>query len=173
MEETGCQQVNIIAHSKGGLDAHAAIAHCGMAPCVATLTTINTPHRGCVFAEYLLNHLPDRMVRRVADTYNAAARHLGDAAPDFMAAVQDLTASACESRNRVTPDDPSVVYESVMSVCHKARSGRFPLNMTYRLVNWFDGPNDALVAVDSAEWGSRFTLLEPAGRRGNFSRRRH
>lgn len=59
-----------------------------------------------------------------------------------------------------------MVYESVMSVCHKARSGRFPLNMTYRLVNWFDGPNDALVAVDSAEWGSRFTLLEPAGRRG-------
>ena len=106
------------------------------------------------------------MVRRVADTYNAAARHLGDAAPDFMAAVQDLTVSACESRNRVTPDDPSVVYESVMSVCHKARSGRFPLNMTYRLVNWFDGSNDGLVAVDSAEWGSRFTLLEPAGRRG-------
>lgn len=64
MEETGCQQVNIIAHSKGGLDARAAIAHCGMASCVATLTTINTPHRGCVFAEYLLNHLPDRMVRR-------------------------------------------------------------------------------------------------------------
>lgn len=52
-----------------------------------------------MLAEYLLNHLPDRMVRRVADTYNAAARHLGDAAPDFMAAVQDLTASACESRN--------------------------------------------------------------------------
>ena len=166
MEETGCQQVNIIAHSKGGLDARAAIAHCGMASCVATLTTINTPHRGCVFAEYLLNHLPDRMVRRVADTYNAAARHLGDAEPDFMAAVQDLTASACESRNRITPDNPGVVYESVMSVCHKARSGRFPLNMTYRLVNYFDGPNDGLVAVDSAEWGSRFTLLEPAGRRG-------
>ena len=137
-----------------------------MASCVATMTTINTPHRGCVFAEYLLNHLPDRMVRRVADTYNAAARHLGDAEPDFMAAVRDLTASACESRNRVTPDNPGGVYESVMSVCHKARSGRFPLNMTYRLVNWFDGPNDGLVAVDSAEWGSRFTLLEPAGRRG-------
>lgn len=54
-EETGCEKVNIIAHSKGGLDSRAAIAHCGMAPYVATLTTVNTPHRGCIFAEYLLS----------------------------------------------------------------------------------------------------------------------
>ena len=33
-------------------------------------------------------------------------------------------------------------------------------------MNYFDGPNDGLVAVDSAKWGSRFALLEPAGRRG-------
>ncbi len=32
VEETGCGKVNIIAHSKGGLDSRAAIAHCGMAP---------------------------------------------------------------------------------------------------------------------------------------------
>lgn len=43
VEETGCGKVNIIAHSKGGLDSRAAIAHWGMAPYVATLTTINTP----------------------------------------------------------------------------------------------------------------------------------
>lgn len=57
VEETGCGKVNIIAHSKGGLDSRAAIAHCGMDPYVAILTTINTPHRGCIFAEYLLGQL--------------------------------------------------------------------------------------------------------------------
>ena len=57
VETTGCE-MNIIAHSKGGLDSRAAIAHAGCAPYVATLTTINTPHRGCIFAEYLLGKAP-------------------------------------------------------------------------------------------------------------------
>lgn len=166
VEETGCGKVNIIAHSKGGLDSRAAIAHCGMAPYVATLTTINTPHRGCVFAEYLLDKIPQAMRQRIADTYNATLKRLGDENPDFLAAVTDLTASACEERNAVTPDDPGVVYESVMSYCEKAQHGKFPLNMTHPIVRYFDGRNDGLVAVDSAKWGSRFTLLEPSGKRG-------
>ena len=133
---------------------------------MATLTTINTPHRGCAFAEYLLDKLPEKAVEKVAHTYNAAARRLGDREPDFLSAVWNLTASACEKQNRVTPDAPDVLYESVMSVCRRARSGRFPLNMTYHLVKYFDGPNDGLVAVESAKWGSGFTLLETEGRRG-------
>ena len=166
VEETGCGKVNIIAHSKGGLDGRAAISHAGCGPCVATLTTINTPHRGCVFAEYLLEKIPASVRQGIADTYNAALKRLGDEKPDFLAAVTDLTASACEARNAVTPDDPAVVYESVMSYCKKARHGRFPLNMTQPVVRYFDGPNDGLVAVDSARWGRRFTLLQPTGKRG-------
>lgn len=166
VEETGCGKVNIIAHSKGGLDSRAAIAHQGMGPDVATLTTINTPHRGCIFAEYLLGKVPEAARRKIAETYNAAMRRMGDENPDFLAAVTDLTASACAARNAVTPDDPGVVYESVMSYCKRARNGKFPLNMTYPIVKHFDGRNDGLVAVDSARWDSRFTLLEPAGKRG-------
>lgn len=166
VEETGCGKVNIIAHSKGGLDSRAAIAHCGMAPYVATLTTINTPHRGCVFAEYLLDKIPQAMRQRIADTYNATLKRLGDENPDFLAAVTDLTASACEERNAVTPDAPGVFYQSVMSYCRRAQHGKFPLNMTYPIVKHFDGLNDGLVAVDSARWGERFTLLEPKGKRG-------
>lgn len=166
VEETGCGKVNIIAHSKGGLDSRAAIAHQGMGPYVATLTTINTPHRGCIFAEYLLGKVPEAARRKIAETYNAAMRRMGDENPDFLAAVTDLTASACAARNAVTPDDPGVVYESVMSYCKRARNGKFPLNMTYPIVKHFDGRNDGLVSVDSARWGSRFTLLEPAGKRG-------
>ena len=47
VEETGGGKVNIIAHSKGGLDSRYAISMLGAAPMVASLTTINTPHRGC------------------------------------------------------------------------------------------------------------------------------
>ena len=96
----------------------------------------------------------------------AALKRLGDEAPAFLAAVTDLTASACEARNAATPDAPGVFYQSVMSYCRKAQHGKFPLNMTYPIVKHFDGLNDGLVAVDSAKWGDQFTLLEPRGHRG-------
>ncbi len=166
VEETGCEKVNIIAHSKGGLDSRAAVAHCGMAPYVATLTTINTPHRGCIFAEYLLGKVPQAARLKIAAAYNAAMKKVGDPNPDFLAAVTDLTESACLRRNEVTPDAPGVVYESVMSYCKKAQHGKFPLNMTYPVVKHFDGLNDGLVSVESAKWGEKFTLLEPEGTRG-------
>ncbi len=166
VEETGCEKVNIIAHSKGGLDSRAAIAHCGMAPYVATLTTINTPHRGCIFAEYLLEKIPAEAQQKIALTYNTALKRLGDSNPDFMAAVTDLTESACLARSETTPDAPEVEYASVMSYCKKAQHGKFPLNMTYPIVKHFDGLNDGLVSVESAKWGDSFTLLEPKGKRG-------
>ena len=110
--------------------------------------------------------MPEGARQKIAATYNAALKNLGDSNPDFLAAVTDLTASACAERNAVTPDAPGVVYESVMSWCRKARNGKFPPNMTYPIVKHFDGRNDGLVSVESAEWGSRFTLLEPEGKRG-------
>lgn len=46
VRETGCGKVNIIAHSKGGLDCRYALAKLGTDQYTASLTTINTPHRG-------------------------------------------------------------------------------------------------------------------------------
>ena len=54
LKETNFEKVNIIAHSKGGLDSRYTLSKCGMDQYVASLTTINTPHRGCEFADFLL-----------------------------------------------------------------------------------------------------------------------
>ncbi|MBD5513173.1 MAG: triacylglycerol lipase [Lachnospiraceae bacterium] len=165
-QETGCDKVNIIAHSKGGLDSRYAISKCGIAPYVASLTTINTPHRGCIFADYLLDKIPDTVCNKVSSKYNAALTLLGDTKPDFMEAVQDLTASSCTGRNEILPDSPQVYYQSIGSRMNAACSGRFPLNMSYPMVKHFDGANDGLVSVDSMKWGSRFTCLTVPGGRG-------
>lgn len=164
--ETGCEKVNVIAHSKGGLDMRYALSHLGTDKFVATLTTINTPHRGCEFADYLLAKIPKAQQKTVADTYNAALRKLGDYNPDFMAAVTDLTAGACAKRNEVTPDAAEVLYQSVGSKLNQASGGRFPLNFTYGLVKYFDGFNDGLVGEDSFSWGENYRFITTEGKRG-------
>ncbi|MCI8665641.1 MAG: triacylglycerol lipase [Dorea sp.] len=164
--EMGCQKVNIIAHSKGGLDSRYAVSVLGMAENVASVTTINTPHRGCVFADYLLNKIPQAAKDKVADGYNAALRRLGDENPDFLAAVTDLTASACKRFNENVPDVSGIYYQSVGSKLNVASGGRFPLNFSHQLVKFFDGPNDGLVAESSFPWGEDYIFLTTRGRRG-------
>jgi len=166
VRETGCDKVNIIAHSKGGLDCRCALSLPGIAEHVATLTSVNTPHRGCEFADYLLTKIPQAEQDAVAKTYNAALRKLGDPNPDFLAAVNNLTASFCLNFNKKYPDVPSVLYQSVGSKLNRAGGGRFPLNFTYHLAKYFDGANDGLVGEKSFPWGETFQMLTVNGTRG-------
>ena len=102
----------------------------------------------------------------MSKTYNAALAKLGDPNPDFLEAVNDLRASACRERNETVLDVPGVYYQSVGSKLNTAAGGRFPLNFSYQLVNYFDGPNDGLVGQNSFRWGERFQLLTVKGKRG-------
>lgn len=166
VKDTGCGKVNIIAHSKGGLDSRYAISVLEVSRYVASLTTINTPHRGCEFADYLLSKISKGKQELIAKTYNTALAKLGDSSPDFLEAVNDLTASACKKRNEVVTDAPGVYYQSVGSKLNVASGGRFPLNFSYLLVNFFDGANDGLVGKSSFPWGEHFQFLTVKGKRG-------
>lgn len=166
VEKTGCEKVNIIAHSKGGLDSRYAISVFGASKYVATLTTINTPHRGCLFVDNLLNVAPENMIGKIAHTYNSSAIALGDTQPDFIAAVSDLTDNACKAFNEKVIDSPEVYYQSVGSTLGRATGGKFPLNVSYPLVKKYSGANDGLVAEPSFRWGSNYQLLKPQGKRG-------
>ena len=164
--ETGCEKVNIIAHSKGGLDCRCAMAECGAAPYIASLTTVNTPHRGCLFADRLLSTVPEEIQESIADAYNKTLRKLGDPSPDFLAAVRDLTSEACEKTDEAWPQPAGVFCQSIGSKLKRAKSGKFPLNFSYHLVKYFDGANDGLVGEASFSWGDRFRMFEPSGDAG-------
>lgn len=165
-EETGCGKVNVIAHSKGGLDTRMAIARFGAGPYVASLTTMNTPHRGCEFADYLLGKIGPSHQQRVAGMYEAALRKAGDPNPDFLAAVNDLTHSACENLNEEMPDPEGIFCQSFGSKLNRPSSGRFPLNFSTLLVHHFDGANDGLVGEKSFQWGSEYQFITVNGKRG-------
>jgi len=165
-EECECEKVNIIAHSKGGLDSRYALSLPGIKEHVASLTTINTPHRGCKFADYLLRKLPKSQVDLIARTYNKTLRKLGDPAPDFMSAVKDLTYEHCTRFNEEIHDQEGVLYQSIGSLMENPVSGQFPLNFSYMICERHDGQNDGLVGEESFPWGESFRMLTTTEKRG-------
>lgn len=166
LTETGAEKLNIIAHSKGGLDCRYAISKLGIGDCVASLTTINTPHRGCLFADYLLTKIPADIKNKIADTYNSTLKKFGESNPDFLAAVSNLTDSYCNKLNAEMPTPNGIYCQSIGSVLTNATQGKFPLNFSYHLVKHFSGENDGLVSEDSFNWGNKYTLLKPSAKRG-------
>ena len=91
LEQTGTEKINIIAHSKGGLDCRQMIHTYDMGKYIASLTTMGTPHYGVKFADVLLKHIPTPVVDSVSEIINNIFRKYGDKHPDFKMAVHMLT----------------------------------------------------------------------------------
>jgi triacylglycerol lipase len=164
--ETGCEKVNIIAHSKGGLDARYAISQLGMADKVASLTTVNTPHRGCNYARKLMERIPSAAINAMDGRYEAIFTRLGDPDPNFLGGIVDLTDTECARLNALMPDAPGVRYQSVGSQIESVFAIGFPFNIGYSLIYPIEGPNDGLVATSSMAWGDFLGIVTSTEKKG-------
>ncbi|MEZ6140457.1 MAG: hypothetical protein R3B84_07795 [Zavarzinella sp.] len=134
------EQVHIIAHSMGGLDARHMITHLGMADQVHSLTTIGTPHRGSSFADWCIRY-PGRIYMPLLRALRIPCQ-----------AFEDLTTTSCRRFNENTPNIPNVRYFSVAGNCSRA-----VLTPTWRpmhrIVKAIEGDNDGVVSLSSAQYG--------------------
>lgn len=151
-EETGCEKVNIIAHSKGGLDSRYAISRLGMDQYTASLTTINTPHHGCRFVDYACR-LPEGLYRFVARCFDQTFARFGDKNPDFYTSTHQFSTEASRRFNEEVPDSPAVYYQSYASKM-KDRFSDPLLTIPYSMIHPLEGDNDGLVSTKSACWGN-------------------
>ena len=163
VEETGCEKVNIIAHSKGGLDSRYAIAKLGIEDYVATLTTVGTPHHGSQVTD-LANKLPDSFYRKVADFADRRFKKLGDKNPDFYTACHQFNSDYAEQFNKEVKDSEKVYYQSYTSVMKNVFSFDI-LGFTWLLLSRY-GRNDGLVTEESAKWGNFRGVYESKRVRG-------
>jgi len=166
LEKEHCEKVNIIAHSKGGLDARYAISFLDAAPYVASLTTVGTPHRGCSLVDIAIKKLPNSLIRRFAKGYNSMYKKLGDTEPDFCSGIYDITTEQCALFNEEVVDKEGVLYSSVASKMSSFFSADFPLNVGYAILRRTDGENDGFVSVESSKWGNYLGTFETKRGRG-------
>ena len=145
-------KVNIIAHSKGGLDAKYMIKNLEMEDYVASLTTLCTPHKGSPIATNILK-LPKPLTNFTAFWINFWYRLFGDKHPDAYQACLDL--QRIDSIEEEIFSFSSKVYcQSFSTIMNKNRDD-FIMGIPLMFSRYFEKnqSTDGLVPVDSTYFG--------------------
>ncbi|CDH50291.1 alpha beta-hydrolase [Lichtheimia corymbifera JMRC:FSU:9682] len=173
-------KVNFVAHSMGGLDCRCLLSHIHNRPYhVQSLTTIATPHRGSPLMDWFRDHVGVGVRFATAAAAAAAAAATASSSSTTTSsekrryanylldpviqmldtpAYANLTTDYCQNHfNPSTPDDPKVAYYSYGADTH------IPpwtlLGWTQQVVGEKEGPNDGIVSVASAKWGTYIKTL--------------
>jgi len=151
LSKTGSDKVNIIALSKGGLDARYMIYKLGMEDKAASLTTISTPHRGSKTMDFWFKTIAP-LLKFASLFMNSISRRRGDKNPDFYNACLQFTTKYSEQFNREILNSDKVYYQSYSSAMKKSYNDMI-LFFPHLVVKVFDGECDGIVSVNSAKWG--------------------
>jgi triacylglycerol lipase len=149
-------KTHIVAHSLGGLDSRWVLSPANpdrIQTSIRSLTTISTPHRGSPIADLIDS--PRKLLAFVGLHANPLQALLS-AVGISLDGLSDLTTKSCQEFVGACPNNDAVVY---FSVAGSGRSG-FPETaavflLPHKYLSALIGkPNDGMVTVDSAHWGT-------------------
>lgn len=151
LSESGAQKLNVIAHSKGGLDMRYAISALNMGRYIASLTTIGTPHNGSKTMDRVMR-FPKWIIRSIAACSDLWLRILGDKQPNAYRVFESFTTQHAKAFNEENPDVHDVYYQSFAFVLSRPFSDIL-LWFPHFVVSCIEGENDGLVTPTAAAWG--------------------
>ncbi|MBQ3253430.1 MAG: hypothetical protein IJA65_02650 [Acholeplasmatales bacterium] len=150
LEKEKTEKVNIIAHSKGGLDSKYMINNLGMEDMVASLTTLCTPHKGSEIASWIMK-LPKFSTKLLAFSLDTFYSLLGDRNPDSFEVCKQL------QRNKELEDEKvsDKVYCQSYSTVQKKAFDDIVTGIPMQFFKWVEKTDsDGLVSPESAEFGN-------------------
>ena len=148
LEENKCDKVNLIGHSKGGLDSKYMIQNLDMEDSVASFTTLCTPHKGSKVATNLLR-LPKFLIVIIAFWVNLFYRIFGDKKPDSYTVCKQLQTVETSTLNL----SDKIYCQSYSTTLKRSRDDfimGIPLIFSK---HWEKTTSDGLVTQDSASFG--------------------
>jgi triacylglycerol lipase len=158
LQETKSEKVNIIAHSKGGLDSRYFIWKYDYGDKVASLTTISTPHHGAELADLIYKRkiTHSKVAKKALIIYGEL---YGDTNPDLYNVNYQLTTDYMKKFNEDVWMDERVYYQSFYTVM-KNSFDDLMFFYSYQYIKKTSGDNDGVVSECSAKWGSNITKIE-------------
>jgi len=156
--ETGTERVNILAHSKGGIDSRYLVWNHDFGDKIASLTTISTPHHGSEVADGIYNSqiAHKKLARKALSTFG---KLYGDANPDLFTLLTQITTEKMKEFNAAITMDSRVFYQTFYSTMDSAFDD-LKFYTTYRYTKKISGANDGLVSEYSAKWGMNINKIE-------------
>ncbi|KAI1789782.1 Alpha/Beta hydrolase protein [Ganoderma leucocontextum] len=146
--------VHLIGHSMGGIDCRYLTTHLTDRPFkVLSVTTISAPHRGSSFADQFLATVGKERMASVLFLLDLLPNGDGDGK-----AFEFLTVENMRAFNENTPDVPGVHYFSWGAVYEPGLIDTW--KWPHSVVLEKEGPNDGLVSLQSAQWGTYLGTLE-------------
>ncbi|MBU1431636.1 hypothetical protein KKF91_13920 [Myxococcota bacterium] len=152
-------QLNLIAHSQGGLDSRHLISALGYGDRIATLTTISTPHRGTPLLDVGLGLAPGAAEVVLSQLLNLLGATLVESRSNARASFEAMTEAYVQGTfNPSHPDDPRVRYISYAGrTCALGISCDdicdIEIQWSHAILSHLAGDNDGIVPVSSAIWG--------------------
>jgi triacylglycerol lipase len=158
LSETNTEKVNIIAHSKGGIDSRYLIWKHDFGGKIASLTTICTPHHGAEIADLIYNQkiMHTKFTRKALSIFGAL---YGDTNPNLYNVNYHLTTAKMEEFNEKVIMDGNVFYQSLYTTMDNAFDD-IMFFYPYLYIKKIRGKNDGLVSEFSARWGNNIIKIE-------------
>jgi triacylglycerol lipase len=153
---SGAAKINVIGHSDGGLYTRYAITNLGMAPYVASYTSMSSPHRGSPVADVIMGFAADTgLTSAIAGTLNYVYSFMGVTGQDCATnGKEETTTWMINTFNPNTPNMAGVYYQSYGADCLTAIGGQVLSPLWAAMLVFGSGTNDGLVPVSSAKWGT-------------------
>jgi len=157
LEKCKVDKINLLAHSKGGIDSRFLISTLNYAPKIASLTTISTPHYGSELVDFIFDRksVHTKLAKNI--TYKLSKLY-GDKSPDPYRMLEDLTTKNMMDFNQKNLDNKSVYYNSYYSLMRNSFDDYSHL-FTYDFIRRKGGLNDGIVSMNSSKWGENHILI--------------
>ncbi len=151
LKKENVDKVNIIAHSKGGLDSRYMISKLGMEDHVASLTTLSTPHHGSKLSSKLLT-MPKWCAKFLAFFINLFYKICKDKNPDILTLGHQLKDDTMINFNNEVLNSSKVYYQSYSSDLNNKKS--FLMFIPHLITKHLENVStDGIVSVESSVWG--------------------
>jgi len=156
--ETRTEKVNIIAHSKGGIDSRYFIWKYNSEDKISSLTTLSTPHNGSELADliYKKTIFHSGTVKKVLNIFG---KLYGDINPDLYNANCQLTSEKMKEFNESIGMDDKVFYQSLYTTIENPLDDLMMFH-SHRYLKSIAGENDGIVSENSAKWGKNINKIE-------------